>query len=56
MPSREFDEMPEKFLSEALSPSGCSDRDEVHVTNWLDLRDKAEQIGNHFGTDADYKC
>jgi hypothetical protein len=42
MPSCEFDEVSKEFLSKALSPSRCSDGDEMHVANGFGLRHKAE--------------
>src|SRR4249919_4215654 len=47
--------MPEKFATKALPPSRWPDSDEVYVAHRLDLRDKAEQVGDHFGTSTDYE-
>src|SRR5271166_2160791 len=55
MLSSEFHEMPKKLFSKALPSSRCSDSDEVHITNRFDLRDKAEQVSNHFGANTNYK-
>jgi hypothetical protein len=55
MPLGELDEVTEKVLCKMLPPSGSSDGDHMHISNWLDLRDKAKQISNDVDPVVNYE-
>src|SRR4051812_46935496 len=52
---RVLDKMPEQQFAEASSPRRDARRDDMHVTNRLDLRDESEQIGRDHTAVADYE-
>jgi hypothetical protein len=55
LPLGELDEVAEQLLPEMSSSCRGADRDRMHISNRLGLRDKAEQISNDLRSIANYE-